>query len=224
MAFFRLYFDYPKTALVAHSLCAAALGYISSTIQKVWYAEDFTLLHISLWWVGLFLLLLWDGERLRRRRPEGEPPRADVPPGCHRHVLFRAAAKWSHEIRSEELSPDFPPGGPLFRWICLKLPQPWGVDAFTISVRLGLQDATIDRAGTVFFVLDFGPADGKWHLSVSILPAAKPSDVRRFLLDLHQAIASTDGVSDVRWYRDEDLEERLPDEIDESLGIDSPIE
>jgi hypothetical protein len=63
-----LYLNHPRIAFALQTVTAAALGYMTHRIQLLWHRENYLLLHVSLWWVLIVLVLLYLAETPLTRR------------------------------------------------------------------------------------------------------------------------------------------------------------
>jgi hypothetical protein len=139
------------------------------------------------------------------------------------HAVFRGGAAWHGETTSELLSDDMPPGGPLFRSICLRMPSQWELQQMEISIAEGTQTASFGLQDAKRLALDFGPWEDGWRLSLYASEGTPLDDAREFLLDVQRVLESTGGVSDVRWYDDSDVEGGQITKVEKARGAPSPV-
>jgi hypothetical protein len=198
---------------------------VTHVIQQQWHRENYLLLHISLWWVIIVLVLLHFAER-----PWGKAvatalvAREEWSQHNRLNVLCDGKATWFRDIISENLNEDMPTGAPLFRSVCLRMPDRWQLDRFETSIGSQTQTATFGGGESPCFELDFGEWEIGWRFSVICLKNASQDKLREFLQDLHRVLESTDGVTRVRWYHDAMLQGGQMTESDYALGITTPME
>ena len=219
-----LYLRHPFIALSVHTLTACALGYVSHTLQQQWHRENYLLLHISIWWVTILLVLMCVAERPRHRMTSAGPAKDEWSRHFRLNALIEGIARWFREPDVENQSEDMPIGGPLFRSICLRMPGRWRLNGIETSILHGSHSATFGGDNSPCFSLHFGEWDTGWRVGVDILKGASRSEVQDFLLDLHRTLETTDGITSVRWYHDEMLQGGQMSEADYLLGIATPIE
>jgi hypothetical protein len=216
-----LVFHHLGVALTMQTLAACALGYLSHVLQQRWHAENYLLLHISVWWAVTVVLALYLVERRASRGERQQLQRQRLGDRLLPNAVFRADAVWHREATSETVTDDMPVGGPLFRSICLRMPSQWNLEQMQISIAAGIQTASFGRPGTKRFELDFGPWGGAWRISLHAAQNVNPQDAEKFLLDLQRVLDTTHGVNDVRWFGDADLEAGLSD-AENAHGSRSP--
>ena len=193
-----IYLRHPTVALTVQTLTACAVGYVTHTLQQQWHRENYLLLHISIWWVIIVLILMYFAER-PRTRADSSPLASDEWSHHFRlNALLEGTADWFHESHSESLTDDMPIAGPLFRSICLRMPDPWRLNGFETSILHGSHLATFGNTDSPCFTLDFGPWETGWRVSVNTITNASQSQVQDFLLDLHRTLETTDGITRVR--------------------------
>jgi hypothetical protein len=218
-----LLYHHPGAVLALQTLAACALGYISHLIQQRWYAENYLLLHIALWWSATAVALVYLFERRSAPRGRGQLQRERLGEHLRLNAVFRGGAAWHVETTSESLNDDMPSGGPLFRSICLRMPNRWELQQIKISLAEATQSASYGRQDTKRLVLDFGPWDNAWLLSLFAGEDVTLDDARAFLLDVQRVLESTDAVSGVRWHDDADLEGGPTAGGENARGASSPV-
>jgi hypothetical protein len=204
-------------------MAACALGYISHRIQQRWYAENYLLLHIALWWSTTVVVLLYLFERRPAPRRRGQSQGERISEYLRLNAVLRGSAVWHAEPTSESLSDDMPPGGPLFRSICLRIPSRWELQRIEISVAEATQRASFGRRDAKRLVLDFAQWGNAWLLSLDAVEDVRLDDAREFLLDVQRVLESTDGIGEVKWYDDADLEGGQTAEVEDARGASSPV-
>ena len=191
----------------------------------MWYADNFLVLHISLWWIATVLLAIYLAERSPGHKPStGRITRNQLCEHLRLNALFEGNAAWFVESVSENLNEDMPIGGPLVRSICLRMPARWQLDRFETSLGQHTQSATFGSGELPRFEVDFGEWAIGWRISAMNIKNATKDEVRGFLQDLHRVLETTDGITSVRWYRDEMLQGGQMTESDYRLGTTTPME
>ena len=218
------YLQHPKIAFSIQTVTACVLGYVTHLIQQRWYRENYLLLHISIWWVLILLILLYFAERIGRRATPEQLARNQWADHFRLNVLFHGSAEWFTDPPAENLNDGMPKGGPLFRSICLRMPGRWQLDQFVTSLTHGTQSATFGRGKSPIFEIGFDEWAIGWCIGVMHLRNAAQDDVHDFLEDLHRVIETTTGISSLRWYHDEMLAGGQMTESDYELGTPTPVE
>lgn len=109
------------------------------------------------------------------------------------------SAAWFHETRLQDLNPDFPSLGPLFRDICARMPDRWWFHSITHACG-ELHDAAFGCSEGGTFYLCGSAFDDGIRICLPHTRKATQKQVADFLMDLNDVLTSTGGLSRVRWF------------------------